>query len=193
MLGIGNLLTPTRTAAPATSYSASEPLARPSTPSASKVLRWAVVPLALLLGVIYLVYQHGRQPNMGGTSEDTWVTHGAGTPITAPQIDTAQWTERLKAAIASSDGNPIDLQGVTFDNMGNLSATARSSLSQLGNLVNENPSMQVTVTAYGATAEEAAGRANAIKSALVSAGVAEDRIAVQPEIGQAIPRVRFTK
>jgi hypothetical protein len=197
MLGIGNLLSGGKPAAATTSYAtpvqATEPehVVQAGVPSTSRVLRWALIPLALLLGGIFLVNRHNREASMGGTRDDTtWTTSRV---TTLPHVDTANLADRLKTAIASGDGSSVNLEGVNFDSTGNLSAVARSPLSLLGKMINANPDLKATITAYGKTSEDAASRANAIKSALVNSGVPTERVTVQPEVGDAYPKVSFTK
>jgi hypothetical protein len=99
----------------------------------------------------------------------------------------------MKTAIASSDGSQVELTGVSFDNDGKLSAMSQRALASLGGLINSTPSVGVNLTSYGSTTEEANARANAIKSVLVTTGVAENRINTRGEIGQGIPKISFRK
>jgi hypothetical protein len=132
---------------------------------------------------------------MGGASDENWTARGAGTsmPSNIQLPGVTDFTERMNTAIASSVGNPVELTGMDFDSTGNLSNTSKSALTSLGSLLNNTPSLGVTLTSYGNTAEEAAAKASAIKSVLVSTGVAEDRITTRSEIGQAIPKISFKK
>jgi len=198
MLGLGNLLTGARGAVPTAGQAYAQPVgARPELAGAGRGLKWAAVALAVLAGAILLAHRYGSQTNVGGVSDENASTRGMGagvpTNIQLPHMNTADFTERLKTAIANGDGTPIDLPGVNFDSMGNLSATAKNTLSLLGNAVTGNPSVKLNITAYGKTMEEAASRANAIKSVLVSAGISADRLNTQTEVGEGIPKVSFTK
>ena len=198
MLGLGNLLTGAKTAAPATSPAYGQPAgARPELAGAGRGLKWAAVALAVLAGAILLAHRYGSQTSVGGTSDENATTRGMGagmpTNMQLPHMNTADFTERLKTAIANGDGTPMDLPTVNFDNMGDLSPTAKNTLSLLGNAVTGNPSVKLNITTYGKTLEEAASRANSIKSVLVSAGVSGDRVNTQTEVGEGIPKVSFTK
>ena len=200
MLGLGNLLSSgKKVASAATSYDTPYVAVRETVErtgaSASKVLRWALVPLALLLlAAVFMVNRHNRQENVGTSADYTWTNRGVGTnAIELPRIDTTGLTDRLKTAIASSDGTPIDLSGVNFDSAGTLSTTAKTSLASLGKMITDNQSLKVKIIAYGKDPEEAANRANTIRSWLVGTGIAGERIAVQPELGEGIPKVSFTK
>jgi len=198
MLGLGNLLTGAKAAVQGASQTYGQPVGgRPELAGAGRGLKWAAVALAVLAGAILLAHRYGGGTNVGGVSDENATTHGMGagmpTNIQLPHINTADFTDRLKTAIASSDGTPIDLPGVSFDNMGDLSASAKNTLSLVGNAVSGNPSVKVNITSYGKAMEEAASRANAIKSVLVSAGISGDRLNTQPEVGEGIPKVSFTK
>src|SRR5262249_18598898 len=160
MLGIGNFLGMGKQAvSDATSQAA--PVLQHARTSGTSALRWAI-PLAVVLGAILLIYQHNRRGNVGGTADEVSKAVGtAGTNVSTLGANAAQaFTDRMKAAIASADAAPVALQGVDFDSSGNLSAEAQSKLSQLGTLINENPSLRVTITAYGNGVEEATSKAN---------------------------------
>jgi outer membrane protein OmpA-like peptidoglycan-associated protein len=202
MLGIGNLLGTAKSAvqqgASAVQSQASElaSAARPAVSSASRNLRLALIPLAVLAAVIFLAHRYSKsQADMGGASDENWAARGTGTGMSSnlqlPGV--TDFTERMKTAIASSDGSQVELTGVSFDNDGKLSAMSQSALASLGGLLNSTPATGVTVTSYGNTSEEADARANAIKSVLVTTGVAENRITAHGEIGQGIPKVSFRK
>jgi hypothetical protein len=198
MLGLGNLLTGAKAAVPSASQAYGQPAgARPELAGAGRGLKWAAVALAVLAGAILLAHRYGNQTNVGGTRDENATTHGMGagmpTNIQLPHINTADFTDRVKTAIASSDGTPIDLPSVNFDNAGDLSASAKNTLSLVGNALTGSPSVKANITAYGKTMEEAASRANAIKSVLVSAGISADRLNTQTEVGEGIPKVSFTK
>jgi len=192
-LGIGNYLGMGKQAVSDAASQAAPVMEHARTTGAS-ALRWAI-PLAVALGAIILIYQHNRRGNVGGTADEVSSTVGtAATNVSAVGVNAAQgFTDRMKAAIASGDAAPVALQGVDFDSSGNLSAEAQTRLSQLGKLINESPSTQVTITAYGNGVEEATSRAKAIQAALVRGGLAPERISTQPEVGQGLPKARFAK
>jgi hypothetical protein len=201
MLGLGNLLDPAKAANQLSTYapavqaaevSAREPVA------AGHGWRWALVAIALLIGVFLISRFYNRQPSAGAALDDTVTTRGASPPVTTPvalpRVDIASLTDRLKTAIAGTDGSPVELQGVGFDNSGNLLPTAKDSLVALGNLLTDQPSLKLNLTAYGKTTDEASSRANAIRSALVRLGIPAERIVTQSEIGDSsVPKVSFTK
>jgi len=192
-LGIGNYLGMGKQAVSDAASQAAPVMEHARTTGAS-ALRWAI-PLAVALGAIILIYQHNRRGNVGGTADEVSSTVGtAATNVSAVGVNAAQgFTDRMKAAIASGDAAPVALQGVDFDSSGNLSAEAQTRLSHLGKLINESPSTQVTITAYGNGVEEATSRAKAIQAALVRAGLGPERISTQPEVGQGLPKVSFAK
>jgi Bacterial protein of unknown function (DUF937) len=193
MLGIGNFLGMGKQAVSDTASQAA-PVLQHARTSGTSALRWAI-PLALVLGAIWLIYQHNRRGNVGGTADET--SKVVGTAVTnGPTlgVNTAQaFTDRMKAAIASGDATPVALQGVDFDSSGNLSQQAQTKLSQLGVLMSENPSLRATITTYGSGVEEATSKANAIKTALVKTGLGAERITTQPEVGQGLPKISFAK
>jgi hypothetical protein len=198
MLGIGSLLTGSKTATPPISQAYGQPAgARPELAGAGRGLKWAAVALAVLAGAILLAHRYGNRSNMGGAADENATTRGMGagmpTNIQFPHVNTSDFTERMKTAIANSDGTPMDLPSVSFDSAGELSPTAKNTLSLLGSAATGNPSVKINITTYGKTLEEAASRANAIKSVLGTAGIGPDRVSTQTEVGEGIPKVSFTK
>jgi hypothetical protein len=158
-------------------------VAHPSSPA--KVLRWAI-PLAALLGIL-LLFRHGRNADRGATGEKTWVATGhSGT-------DLGSFTEQMQSSLGRLDGNPVELQGVSFDSSGGLSGDSSTKLSALGKLLNNNPDAKLAITTYGGSTEQAASKANTIKSAITSTGVSAERISTQPEVGNGWPKVSFSK
>ena len=194
MLGIGNYL---GLGKQALSDAASQvtPALEHARTSGGTAWRWAAIPLVVLLGALFLIYQHNRRGNVGATADETSSAVGAGaaTNLSAVGGSAQAFYDRMKAVIAKDDATPVALQGVDFDSSGNLSAEAQAKLSQLGKLINENPSLRVTITTYGNTVEEAAGRAKSIQSALVGTGLGAERITTQPEVGQGLPKISFAK
>ena len=192
MLGIGNLFGPTE-AAEAASYAtptAATYEAAKRAVSGAKALRWALLVLALLLCGVFF-YQHSRKPEMGGTREETITQTGTGYGV--PQTDFTSFMDQMKGAITRADGTPLDLRGMSFDSLGDLSGDAKTRLSALGKMVNNYPGLKMTVISYGKTADEAASKASSIKTALANAGLSTERIAVQEEVGQGWPKVSFNK
>src|SRR5262249_12416283 len=134
----------------------------------------------------------------GGTSDTTWTAGNAdraiSTNVQLARTEVASFADRVKSAISSSDGKPVDLDGVNFDSSGSVTPTSASAIARLGQMINDNPSLKVNITAYGQTSEQAASHANAIKSALVAAGVPEERLFIEPQVDdRSVPRISFTK
>jgi len=192
-LGIGNFLGMGKQVA-TDAVSQAAPVLGHARTSGASALRWAI-PLALALGAIWLIYQHNRRGNVGGTADEASRVAGTvATNVSVVGANAAQaFTDRMKAAIASGDTAPVALQGVDSDSSGNLSAGAQTKLSELGKLINDNPSLRVTITTYGSGVEEATSKANAIKAGLVKTGLGPERISTQPEVGQGLPKISFAK
>jgi hypothetical protein len=200
-LGLGKFLgssaqAPPVTAGTATSqsgfergYEREEParVATATASSGSKALRWALVPLALALVALF-VFRHKEEPAVGGTAEDSLAARSAGA---ASSI--GNFADQVKGAITRADATPISLQGVSFDNAGDLSADAKSKLNEVGKLINSTPQVNATITAYGKTSEEAASRADAIKGTLTATGISSDRVRAQGQIGEGWPKISFAK
>jgi len=211
MLGISNLLNPMKGTAAAASTppppdmtpattSTRQTVAHAGASPGAKALRWAIVPLALLLGVLLLMHRPKRDnaANAGATADTTWTNQGAANAVSPniqlPSADTTALTDRLKSAIANAEVTPIDLTGMNFDNSGTLSAAAKAPLATLGRMINDNPSINARIVVYGKTPEEAAARADSIKSWFVGNGGTTQRIAVDPELGDsAVPKVSFSR
>jgi hypothetical protein len=198
ILGIGNLLSTPRTPTPQPAYAGhSDDMAKPSRDGAAsggRALRWALIPLFLLLGAIFLGHQY-RQANMGGASDDVNASAGAGvsTNLQLPRADTFGLIDRLKNSIASLDGQPVDLAGVNFDSSGNLLPAAKGAVAAIGNMMKNNPSAKAMITVYGASGDEATARANQVKSTLVNMGIPDERVTLQPQVGQGMPKISFAK
>jgi hypothetical protein len=160
MLGIGNLLRTGSTATAPAAYAEThidEP-ARAGVRATPSMMRWAVIPLALLLGLLYLGYRHNRQENVGGTTDDSLSSRSVGT-VASPSYQTpavgTTMASQLKRVFDGSETTPINLDGLSFDSSGKLTAAAKSSLSTLVGAINDHPSTRLAVTVYGPTAEEA--------------------------------------
>ncbi len=195
MLGIGNILTPSAAAASAGSmgsqainaahagYDRAQHAVASTVSPGAKALGWILIPLAILVGLMFL-FRHNSKTEVGNTLDQALV---------APSAAVANFADQFKTAISSADATPADLQWVNFDSTGSLTADAKAKLATLGNLINAAPGVKATITTYGATTDDAANKASAIKSALVDAGVSTDRITTQTEVGQGWPKVSFTK
>jgi hypothetical protein len=202
MLGIGNLMR-TGTPAPAPAAYAAErqvdesgTSSRVGVGSAPSMLRWAVIPVALLLGLVYLAYRHNHQENVGGTTDEALssrtISTVASPSLQLPAIAT-NLAYQLNRVIEGNEGTPIALDGVSFNGSGTLSPAAKSSISTLVGTINDHPSTRVALTVYGPTVEEAGSRANTLKSEFVGAGVPENRISIQPEVGTGVPKLSLIK
>jgi hypothetical protein len=199
MLGIGNLFGAARpgaapTPAPATTTTAYEPVvagAHPDRRSGARALRWALIPLALLLAGLFLTHRYNREQNVGGSVDQTFRNTGAVTSTSLP-TDIRSFGDRLKAAVATG-GGIVTLEGVSFDSSSNLSPDARARLGMLAKTLNDNTSLKATITTYGKTLEESTDRGNAIKSDLANSGLSPDRVNIQPEVGDGVPKVSFHK
>jgi hypothetical protein len=108
-------------------------------------------------------------------------------------VDTTSFTDNFKDAVTSANGVPVALEGVGLDSLGGLSSDAKTKLSALGKTINAYPSVKVSITAYGKTDSEAAGKADAIKTALATAGVSPERVSTQTATGEGWPKISFTK
>ena len=159
--------------------------------SGARILRYAWIPLLLLLGVIFLAYRAHSPSNMGGISDETATTRSSASGN--PLVKSDDFQERLKTLLADESGTPHDVPGLDFDQSGSLTPTAQGMLSSLANVLNSHPSIKAKVTVYGKTDPEAAGRANTVRAALMKAGVPEDRIAVESGVGESIPKISFMK
>jgi len=204
LLGVGNLLNSTKAAPPPASYanqlSTNEriaPAVQSATASGNRILRFALIPVLLLLGLLFLANRHSRNASVGAANDETYTMRRAVTAMSngveTISADAANLADRLKSAISSGDNSTVDLSGVDFDSSGNVVSMAKSSLATLGNVIKDNPSLKVAITAYGKTADEASARANSIKSALVRMGILGDRVSVQSEVGDSFPKVSFIK
>jgi outer membrane protein OmpA-like peptidoglycan-associated protein len=190
MLGIGNYLGIGKPLPEASSDDA--PALEQARTTGASVLRWAI-PLAVVLGALFLFYQHNQRGNVGGTADET-SSGGANDARTAGSslgANQQAFRDQMQAAIDRGDSTPVALQGVDFDNAGNLTAEAQAKVAQLGKVINEKPSMRVTINTYGNSVEEAATRAKTIQSALVGTGLGPERIATRSEVGQGAPKISF--
>jgi hypothetical protein len=189
ILGIGNLMGGTqKVAAPA--YEAVRNTTTTATASGGKALKWALIPLALLIAG-FLVYRTTRNSGQGGTADETSTT--AASASGASRSGNGAYVDQFKAAVARADGSPVELPGVGFDGSGTLSRDAKAKVSAVGRMINAYPALRVAVTAYGKTEDDAARNTEALKSTLTTAGVPNDRVSAQPQIGDGAPRISFMK
>jgi hypothetical protein len=201
-LGIGNLLKggadTTRAAEPAYAPSSAgrdtrEPVLA-SQAGPRNILKYAWVPLLLALGVWLLAHRSRETvPAAGGTenSGGTVVQSGGGTKLPSLQnlnLTPGSTADNLAKAIAGGDfSHGFSLQDLSFDNVGNLTDSARGQIQQLGSVLNAAPNLKIQITGHGQTQEAALGQANAIKTVLTSIGVSGDRITTSGEAGSGAP------
>jgi hypothetical protein len=206
-LGIGNLLsgtqptTPARSAEPVYRERASrEAFHEPAqTSGGSGILKWAWVPLLLALAGWFVASRMNRPSNVGGTSERTPYTAGSGqdsrgavsvqdsrTPQSPRGLDFSTLTltpggaaDYLAKSIASGNWNrSIELSSSTPD-----------SVREISSVLSAAPSVKVRITGRGDTQEAGLGQANAIKNALIAAGISESRIMTSGQTGTGVPTI----
>ena len=205
MLGIGNLLGSAKTDGAPAAYASdagatqhAEPVSA-GAPSASRILRFAWIPLLLLGGILFLAHHFRTTNSVGGTSDDTYSTRSGstGTVISAAtgyvRDGANNFADRLKSAISTPTSRPLDIPGLTFDPSGTIAAGSEATLSSVANVINDNPATKVKFTVYGQTAQQAANRASSLGAALVKAGLSEERFTIQSEVGEATPKISFIK
>ena len=170
----------------------------------SRLLRWAWVPLLLVLGVWLISNRARHTSNVGGTVDGSYVTVQKGRDARTRDTTTAGFdslnlvpgsaADSLAKAMRSGDAaNSVELQGVTFDDAGNLTGQARSTISELGAVLRAPPGHRITITAYGPTRDAALAHANALKSALTGTGVSSDHIGAKGEEGDRWPKIKVEK
>jgi outer membrane protein OmpA-like peptidoglycan-associated protein len=188
-LGINNVLSGTqKIAQPA--EAAYRQASTMKTPAVSGALKWAGA--AALLAIIgWLVASHSnRSTEVGGTSETNLNTvatgHGYGNAdMSSLHLPAGSAGDKVANAISSGDWNKtIDLEGFSTDSAGALSDSAKTGIGEVGKVLSAYPNIKVRITGHGATEESGVNEANSIKSALVAAGISEDRISTS---GQAAP------
>ena len=203
-LGIGSLLSGTHDTTRMSTETASQPRQAYATPPAATAsrggspLRWAV-PLIIAAAVALwaLSNKTEKSPASGGTEDytQTQMGRGANTPDLS-RLNLTPGSLGDKVAKAISTGNfsqKFDLQNLNFDSTGRLTDSADTELKQLGSVMRAVPSLKVSITGCGTTPEEGKTKADAIKSALVTDGVATDRILARGEAGNSAPSLRVMR
>ena len=206
MLGIGSLLSRTSetTIVPTQSVSSQSGNQRDTyngsaartTPRRGSPLKWAV-PLVVLvaLGIWVAADRSNRTPAMGGTADytQTQTGHGVNAPnFSSLKLTPASLADKMAEAISSEDLNQkINLDGLSFDSAGHPEEAANRDLQEVGSVLNAAPSVKVVIIGYGNTQTEGVNQANGIKSVLVSAGIATDRILTHGEAGNSVPSMRL--
>lgn len=179
------------------------------TSGGSGILKWAWVPLLLALAGWFVASRMNRPSNVGGTSERAPYTAGSGqdsrgavsvqdsraavsvqdsrTPVQSPRgLDFSTLTltpggtaDYLAKSIASGNWNrSIELSSSTPD-----------SVREISSVLSAAPSVKVRVTGRGDTQEAGLGQANAIKNALIAAGISESRIMTSGQTGTGVPTI----
>jgi hypothetical protein len=206
ILGVGNLLSgPSDTkrldTASEPAYARAQPPYRAPEPvGASRglgMLKWAWVPLLLALGVWFVANRHRADSEKGAAIDTSAVTtgHEAWTPAPSSLgVTPGSPADNLLKAISSGDWNKtFDLKGLDFDNLGGLTSSAKSTLTEIGSVLNASPDVKVQITAFGETGEAGQSKANTIKTALKAVGVADERISTHGQTGTGLPSVKLTK
>jgi outer membrane protein OmpA-like peptidoglycan-associated protein len=156
-------------------------------------LKWAWVPILLaLIGWLLVHRAHQAPPAAGGTAPygGTEVQSGG---AKMPNLQNLTLTpgsaaDNLAKTVTSGDfSHPVSLQDLSFDSSGNLADSARGQIKQLGSVLNAAPNLKIRLTGYGQTQDAGQSQADAIKSALTSAGVSPDRISTTGEAGNQAP------
>ena len=210
-LGIGNLLS----GSPATAASArpAEPAYRETSyreparaGGGGGILKWAWVPLLLALAAWFLASRANRSSNMGGTSERAAVSASSGQDSrTANPIPDSRTVAPVPSP-RTLDFSSLKLTpGGVADNMaksitsGNwstpieVSGSATDSVREISSVLSTAPTVKVRITGRGDTEEAGLSRANAIKSALVAAGISESRIMTSGQTGTGVPTINLMR
>ena len=168
-----------------------QPVATAQQPAAG-FLKWAWVPIALLVAIGIIVVRNNRA-QMGGTREDTSSSAPAAN-YSNPLPPAGSAADKLANAIASKDWNrTIHLDGLSFDASGTMSDSARGNLNEIGLALANAPEVNVQITGYGATEEAGLDQANSVKSSLATSGVSNDRISTRGEVGSGMPSLKLSR
>jgi outer membrane protein OmpA-like peptidoglycan-associated protein len=74
-----------------------------------------------------------------------------------------------------------------------VSGSATDSVREISSVLSTAPTVKVRITGRGDTEEAGLSRANAIKSALVAAGVGESRIMTSGQTGTGVPTISLMR
>jgi outer membrane protein OmpA-like peptidoglycan-associated protein len=198
-LGIGHLLSGTQKFDPASIKAAVPERPQAQFAGGGGILKWAWVPI--LLGVVgwFALNQMHRAPATGGTSENSGNASTSGRGYSGADFSKLQLTpggvadHLTKAISAGAWGNSVPLTGFTTDNKGMLADSAKNDVREIATVMAAVPNLKLRITGRGDTDKAGLDRASAIKSALLSAGVAEDRIQVSGEPGAGMPTATLLK
>jgi outer membrane protein OmpA-like peptidoglycan-associated protein len=168
-----------------------------------------VAALLALVGWLAATYSH-RRTAVGGVSETnlnamtTGRAYGSETNLSATgsrygnldfsslNLPPGGVADNLAKAISAGNWNKtIDLQGFSTDSAGALTDSAKTGVSEISKVLATAPNVKVRITGHGATDESGLTEANSIKSALVAAGIGEDRISTSGQAGTGSPTLNL--
>ena len=164
--------------------------------ASSGILKWAWVPLVALAA--WFIANRSHEPAVGGaadTADNQVITgHSQAPDFSKLNFAPGSTADTLSKAIVAGDWNKsIDLPGFVTDSTGALADQAKAGVRDVASVLAAAPSVKVRIIARGETAEAGLEQASAIKSALVSAGVREDRILVNGQTGSGVPSISLIR
>jgi len=199
-LGINNVLSGTqKIAQPAEAALRQAPSASRPPVRGGGALKWAGAAAVLALLGWFISTHSNRGRGVGGTSETNLNTVATGggyghADLSSLHLAPGGVADNLAKAISSGDWNKtIDLQGFGTDSTGALTDSAKAGVGEVGKVLSAVPSAKVRITGHGETEEAGVNQANSIKSALVSAGISEDRISTSGQAGSGNPTLNLEK
>ena len=208
-LGIGGLLSGAETKAIVTPEPPVAAQAEPVRPTfehepvlagsgGGRWLKYAWVPILIGLAGWFFANRSYRQADQGGASDPLPVVstgHGERTPmVTTMKANPGSTADNLAKAISSGNWNqPVELRDLNIDASGALTDSAKTQLNEIGAVLNRSPGVKVQITDFADEEEASQSRANAIKSALATAGVSEARISAKGQTGSGMPTITPTK
>jgi hypothetical protein len=219
-LGIGNLLSGTQ--APTASARSAEPASRetsyrePASREAyreparasggSGILKWAWVPLLLALAAWFVASRANRPSNVGGTPERTAYTAGSGhdsrsaTPgqdsRTVAPVQSARTLDFSSLNLTpggAADNLAKSIASGNWNNTIELNGSTTGGVREISSVLSAAPTVKVRITGRGDTEEAGLSRANAIKNALVTAGISEGRIMTSGQTGTGVPTINLMR
>jgi len=147
----------------------------------------------------FIANRNARQNNMGGGADTTHREVGTVSTWHAPDYSSLNLTpgspaDNIAKAITAGDwSKSIDLEGLNFEPDGAISESAKPKLKEVASVLAATPGVRARITGYGETDEAGQKRADSIKSALDSAGVASDRISTRGQTGSGMPTVNLMR
>lgn len=196
-LGINNVLSDTQKIARPTESILRQATTTLSPARGGGALKWAGLAAVLALLGWFIATQSPRGRGVGGTSETNLNTVATGggygrTDLTSLHLAPGGVADNVAKAISSGDWNKsIDLQGFTTDSSGALTDSAKAGVEEVGKVLSAVPSVKVRITGHGDAEEAGLNQANSIKSALVAAGISEDRISTTGQTGTGNPTLNL--